>query len=192
MERYPIRVKPAGVLALLLLAAVLVWIRLAPDTAQQATRPAGLSERVMASQGFVPPGAPLKPPPPPEPRGGAVGIGFERLAGFAFEAESGTVPDAIQQLDGELVEVLGVMYFSVPDPAEVTEFYLMPDHTVCCFGVPRLNQIVEVTLPAGQATEYVLDYYLVRGRLQIGPFFDDAGFALCLYRIEDATVEFMN
>ena len=146
----------------------------------------------MASRGFLPPGAPLKPPPPPEPRDGAISMGFDRLAGFEFEAESGVVPDAIRSLDGKTIEVLGVMYFSVPDPAQVTEFFLMPDHTVCCFGTPRLNQIVEVVLPQGEATEYLLDYYLVRGRLQVGPFFDDAGFALCLYRIEDAVVEFMN
>lgn len=184
--------KAAGILAFVLLLAVLAWIGLAPDPTSPGTRSRSLSDRVMASQGFIPPGAPLKPPPPPEPRDGAVTVGFDRLAGFPFAAETGTVPDAIRALDGKTIEVLGVMYFSVPDPANVTEFFLMPDHTVCCFGTPRLNQILEVTVADGQATEYVLDYYLVRGRLQIGPFFDDAGFALCLYRIEDATVEFMN
>jgi len=190
---YPIRVKAAGILAVVLLLALAIWIGTAGD------RPAGsapprraMSDRVLASRGFLPPGAPLQPPPAPEPRDGAVSVGFGHLAGFDYAPESGSVPEAIRRLDGKTVEVLGVMYFSVPDPARVTEFFLMPDHTVCCFGTPRLNQIIEVVLPEGDATEYVLDYYLVRGRLQIGPFYDDAGFALCLYRIEDAVVEFMN
>jgi len=184
--------EPRRTRAFALLFAVLTWIGLAPDPERPGAGPRGMSDRVMASRGFIPPGAPLKPPPPPQPREGAVSVGFDSLAGFPFAAESGTVPDAIRRLDGRMVEVLGVMYFAVPDPARVTEFFLMPDHAVCCFGTPRLNQIVEVTLPEGEATEYVLDYYLVRGRLQIGPFFDESGFALCLYRIEDAVVEFMN
>ena len=55
-----------------------------------------------------------------------------------------------------------------------------------------MNQIVEVTLPEGEATEYLLDYYLVRGTLEVGPFYDEAGLALCLYRIANAEVEFLN
>jgi len=49
-----------------------------------------------------------------------------------------------------------------------------------------------VRLPEGEATEYLLDYYLVRGRLEVGPFYDEAGLPLCLYRIEDAEVEFLH
>ena len=93
--------------------------------------------------------------------------------------------------DGKLVEVIGVMYFAVSDPSRVTEFFLMPDHTVCCFGTPKVNQIVEVLLPEKDSTEYVLDYYLIRGVLEIGPFFDEHGLPLCMYRIAEAEVEFL-
>jgi hypothetical protein len=150
-----------------------------------------LSSRVMASKGFIPPGAPIAPPAHPTPRRGAVAADFADLSGFEFEMESEAVPDAIEAMRGRLVEVIGVMYFSVEDPDRVTEFYLMPDHTICCFGTPRINQIVDVQLPAGKATRYALDYYLVRGVLEIGPFFDESGLALCLYRIADAELEFL-
>jgi hypothetical protein len=172
--------------------AVWFWINrdgnsISADAAPQK----GMSERVMASRGFIPPGAPLRAPPRPAPRHGAVAVGFDQLAGFEFSPESGVVPDAVQALEGRLVEVIGVMYYSVPDPARVTEFFLMPDHSVCCFGTPRANQIIDVRLPKGEETEYVLDYYLVRGRLRVGPFYDDTGLLLCLYLIEDASVEFL-
>jgi len=186
-------VRAAVFIGVLVVAGVgwLVVFGTRPDPEAKTTQ-SGLSKRVMARTGFVPPGAPIKAPPHPEPRKGAAAVGFDRLAGFDYEQESGTLPVEITALDGRLVEVVGVMYFSVPDPERVTEFYMMPDHSVCCFGIPRLNQIIEVHLPEGEATEYLLDYYLVRGRLEVGPFYDEAGLPLCLYRIEDAEVEFLN
>ena len=81
------------------------------------------------------------------------------------ELESDVVPPPVDAHDGKLIELVGVMYFAVADPERVTAFFLMPDHTVCCFGTPKVNQIVEVLLPEGVATEYVLDFYLVRGVL---------------------------
>jgi hypothetical protein len=120
--------------------AVWFWInRDGNSNSADAAPQKGMSERVMASRGFIPPGAPLRAPPRPAPRHGAVAVGFDQLAGFEFSPESGVVPDAVQALEGRLVEVIGVMYYSVPDPARVTEFFLMPDHSVCCFGTPRAN-----------------------------------------------------
>jgi len=166
---------------------IAVWRRADGSDGGHATR--GLSQRVMASKGFIPPGAPLQPPPRPAPRTGSDPVDFSLLAGFAVPGEGLVIPADVAALDGRTVEVIGVMYFAVEDPANVTEFFLMPDHTVCCFGTPRLNQIIEVRLPKGEATEYVLDYYLVRGTLQVGPFYDPSGLALSMYRILDAEVE---
>lgn len=135
--------------------------------------------------------APITPPARPSPRRGAHAVNFAELAGFEFEFESGAVLDAIEAFRGKVVEVIGVMYFSVEDPDQVAEFYLMPDQMVCCFGTPRINQIVDVRLPKGVSTRYTLDYYLIRGVLEIGPFHDDDGLALCLYRVANAEVEFL-
>ena len=83
------------------------------------------------------------------------------------------------------------MYYGVTDPRRVTAFYLMPNHLVCCFGTPRPNDTVEVTLPEGRATHYVLQYYLVRGTLHVGPIYDEQGQLLALYAIPDASVEIL-
>ena len=133
----------------------------------------------------------MEPPDRPTPRKGAVAADFADLAGFEYEMEGGELPPDIEALRNRAVEVIGVMYFSVEDPDHVTGFYLMPDHTVCCFGTPRINQILDVQLPDERATEYSLEYFLVRGVLEVGPFFDDSGLALCLYRIRDAEVEIL-
>jgi hypothetical protein len=145
----------------------------------------------MAGPGYLPAEAPLVPPPTPPPRDGAVAVDFATLAGFDYDPEAGVVPDEVAALDGQQVELPGVMYYGVVEPGHVTEFYLMPNHLVCCFGTPRPNDTVEVTLPAGEATRYVLQYYLVRGRLAVEPVYDAQGNLLALYSIPDAAVEIL-
>lgn len=149
------------------------------------------SPPTMAGPGYLPAEAPLLPPPTPPPRDGAIAIEFAALAGFEYDAEAGFVPEEVAALDGQQVELPGVMYYGVTDPGHVTRFYLMPNHLVCCFGTPRANDAVEVTLPDGEATHYVLQYYLVRGRLSVGPIYDEQGYLLALYAIPDARVEIL-
>ena len=126
-----------GVVVLFAAGALGIFYAWGADGEQKPTEDTGslsrsLSDRVIASQGFIPPGAPLKPPPRPAPRDGALAIEFGELAGFEFELESGVVPDAVAAHDGKRIEVVGVMYFAVADPERVTAFFLMPDHNVCC------------------------------------------------------------
>ena len=81
------------------------------------------------------------------------------------------------------------MYYGVEDPMRVVDFHLMPNHYVCCFGTPRMNEVVRVEMKPGTSTRYLLDYYLVRGTIDVGAVRDDAGRVLYLYRIRDAEVE---
>jgi len=78
------------------------------------------------------------------------------------------------------------MYYGVDDPDRVTEFYLMPNHMVCCYGTFRINEAVEVALRPGLKTQYVLDYYVIRGAIR-----DDEDRVLALYRISDAEAEIL-
>jgi hypothetical protein len=48
---------------------------------------------------------------------------------------------------------------------------------------------VKVELKAGTETQYVLNYYLIRGKLEVGLIRDEDGNALALYRIPDAEAE---
>ncbi|MHC4958086.1 MAG: DUF3299 domain-containing protein [Planctomycetota bacterium] len=146
-------------------------------------------EREMAGPGYIPPGAPLKPPPAPPPHKGFKAIEFDTLRAFDYDPEADIVPDDVRKLDGKQVELRGVMYYAVEDPEKVTDFYLMPDHMVCCFGTPRLNDAVEIIQKKGGVTQYVVNYYLIRGKLAVGQVTNEEGTVLCIYRITDADVE---
>lgn len=146
---------------------------------------------MLAGPGFIPPGAPLKPPPAPLPRGGARSISFDLLTAFDYDPEVDVIPDEIEALHGTKVELLGVMYYAVDDVSHVDHFYLMPNHYICCFGTPRANDVVEVDLRRGTSTQYLLTYFLIRGRLEVGAVRNEEGEVLCLYRIPDAQVEVM-
>ena len=151
--------------------------------------PSEAPEREMAGPGFLPENAPLKAPAAPKPRKGAKAIDFDTLSAFDYDPEADIIPDEVLELDGKLVELRGVMYYAVEDADNVTDFFLMPNHMICCFGTPRLNEAVEVTQPKGKSTQYVLNYYLIRGKLEVGAVHNDQGAVICLYRIRKAEVE---
>ena len=145
--------------------------------------------REVAGPGYIPEGAPTEAPAAPKPRKGATAIDFDTLSAFDYDPEVDIIPDEVLKLDGKLVELRGVMYYAVDDVDKVTDFYLMPNHMVCCYGTPRLNEAVQVTQPKGKSTQYVLNYYLIRGKLSVGAVRDEEGEVLCLYRLTDAEVE---
>ncbi|MHC4930718.1 MAG: DUF3299 domain-containing protein [Planctomycetota bacterium] len=177
--------RPADLAALALTVFAFVAIGLPPQPgAPQRTR---IDE--MAGPGYLPQSAPLRAPPLPPPRNGATAIDFDLLAGFDYDPEADVIPDEILALDGAKVELAGVMYYAVADPDRVTDFFLMPNHMICCFGTPRLNEAVEVIQRKGISTQYLLNYFLVRGRLRVGQVLSDDGRLLCLYRITDAEAE---
>ena len=148
-----------------------------------------LPDRDLPGPGYIPEGAPLKPPPAAPPRAGYKTIDFDTLSAFDYDAEANVVPEDVEALSGTLVELIGVMYYGVEDPNHVEEFYVMASHLVCCFGTPRANDTVSVKLKNGAHTQYVMNYYRIRGRITVELLRDEAGNALALYRITDAEAE---
>lgn len=148
--------------------------------------------REVAGPGYLPEDAPLEPPPAPAPKRGAKAIDFDTLGAFDYDPEADVIPDDVLALDGKLVELRGVMYYAVEDPEKVGDFYLMPNHMICCYGTPRLNDAVEVIQKKGRTTQYVLNYFLVRGKLEVGAVRGEDGAPICLYRISDAEVEVLD
>jgi len=146
-------------------------------------------DRDLPGPGYIPEGAPLKAPPTGPPRKGYRAIDFDTLSAFDYDPEANVVPEDVEALSGTLVELSGVMYYGVEDPDRVEDFYLMPSHLVCCFGTPRANDTVSVKLKSGAHTQYVLNYYRIRGRIKVELLRDEAGNALALYRITDAEAE---
>jgi hypothetical protein len=168
------------------LAALAVLAAAAALLVREFQGEAGEPEPEMAGPGYLPRGAPLTAPEGPAPLPGFRRIDFHELSAYDYDPEADNIPDEIRSLDGSSVELKGVMYYGVEDPARVTDFHLMPNHYVCCFGTPRMNEVVRVTLRPGLTTRYVLDYYLVRGTIEVGAARDAAGRVLHLYRIREA------
>jgi len=172
-----------AVALLVLVAVVKLW------AFQEPGKPDAPPRREIAGPDFIPAGAPTDAPPAPAPRKGALPIDFDVLAAFDYDPEADLIPDDIRALHGKLVELRGVMYYGVDDVDRVSDFYLMPSHLVCCFGTPRANDTVKVELKSGTETQYVLNYYLIRGKLEVGLVRDEEGNALALYRIPNAEAE---
>ncbi|MGQ0612181.1 MAG: DUF3299 domain-containing protein [Planctomycetaceae bacterium] len=182
-------------LGLLVCAGVALFLVLQPGGGPgggEADAPPPAPPPDRAGPGYIPPEAPTEAPEGPPPRPGAQRTDFDELSGYDYDPEADVIPDSILALHGKTVELKGVMYYGVDDPANVTEFHFMPNHYVCCFGTPRTNEIVKVSMKPGTKTHYLLNYYLVRGTLEVGAARDAKGRVLHLYRIRDAEVEILN
>lgn len=96
---------------------------------------------------------------------GHLDVGFETLGGFAFKLTktaaiaigaadasalamvNAQIPDVIRQLDGRKVVVTGYMLPMKIDGALTTEFLLVANSMLCCYGVvPPMNQWATVKM----------------------------------------------
>jgi hypothetical protein len=179
-------VRDVGLWSLAVIAIVIVGWRM--DAGQKRPRE---TAREMVGPGYMPTDAPLRAPPTPAPRAGAESVSFDLLSYFDYDPEADVIPEEVLALDGKRIELVGVMYYGVDDPDRVTGFYLMPNHMVCCYGTFRINEAVEVELEPGHTTQYVLNYFLVRGTLHVGAIRDDEDRVLALYRITGAEAEIL-
>ncbi len=131
---------------------------------------------------------------------GPTTLGWDRLAGFTFEApayEQGQddaaiiaqsraqIPAEIAALDGRDVVLTGFMLPVRMDGGKVAEFLLVSDPMVCCYGaVPRVNEWVTVRLAEPIAAE--MDVPLAfAGKLRVGPVLDN-GYLTTIYEMDGA------
>lgn len=129
---------------------------------------------------------PLAPPPAPEVRPEGLedheDVSFDRLSSYAyevFELKRGEqvkeqIPASVKALDGKKVAVKGFMlpYRNVGEG--VTEFILLRNQGLCCFGtVPRMNEWVHVIMEEGKSAPYAMDQPItVFGTLAIGEVYE--------------------
>lgn len=129
--------------------------------------------------------------PPPEVIGGHVKLGFDRLAGFKFNAPDydpgadpavllpaidGQIPAEIKQYDGRKAILTGYMLPTKMDGSLVMEFMLVSSPAACCYGaVPAVNEWVVVKMKPGAGVPAQLDIPVsfrgllsVRGTLEGG------------------------
>jgi hypothetical protein len=112
--------------------------------------------------------------------------GFDRLSGFPFKVTddmiigvgdalansrniTAQIPGSVQALDGREVSVTGFMLPTKVDDGKATEFLLLKNQSMCCYGMtPNLNEYISVRL-TGHGVKPVMDRLItVTGKLRVG------------------------
>lgn len=132
-------------------------------------------------------------------------VGFDFLGGYEFKltkeqaasfaaddkaalaAVNAQIPGLVRQLDGQKVLLTGFMLPMKMEGAVTTEFLLVANSMLCCYGVvPPMNQWVTVKLPPGKGVKPQQDVPLqFFGTLRVQPRIENGALA-ALYHL-DAT-----
>ena len=110
-------------------------------------------------------------------------LAFDTLKKWTYIEGKTKIPDFIQKLDGQVVEMTG--YMSAPDTADdIHDFVLVPSLWGCCYGQPPVpNHVVLVKVRKGLKTAYYEKPLIVRGRFRVGEERIE-GDLISLYRLE--------
>jgi hypothetical protein len=129
----------------------------------------------------------------------AIEVGFDRLASFEFTAPAdeskakeaeGQIPAQVKELDAKKVAVTGFMLPVKMHEGLVTEFLLVKDPMMCCYGVmPKVNEWVVVRMN-GKGVAPLMDVPITfEGTLQVGQIYE-GGYLTGLYLLKgDRRVE---
>jgi hypothetical protein len=122
----------------------------------------------------------------PAKAGAGDSAGFDKLSGFPFKVTddmiigvgdalansrniTAQIPVPVQAMDGKEVSVTGFMLPTKVDDGKATEFLLLKNQSMCCYGMtPNLNEYVSVRL-TGHGVKPVMDRLItVTGKLRVG------------------------
>lgn len=137
---------------------------------------------------------------PTEKVDGHLKLGFNVLGGYPFQltkedakaaaatpdaaAVLAQIPDAIRELDGQKVLVSGFMLPMKMEGLETTEFLLVANSMLCCYGVvPPMNQWMVVRMKKGGVKpqqDVPLSFF---GTLRVQPRFDGDALS-AIYHLE--------
>jgi len=150
--------------------------------------------------------APKLPPPvkgsafePERPPGLAdhEDLTFDKLASYQYEVQDvkegaalpEQIPASVKALDGRKIAIRGFMIPYRNDGDQVSEFILLRNQGLCCFGiVPRMNEWIHVRMAPGEFAPYATDVPLtVFGELEIGEAYENK-VLMSLYRMESTCV----
>jgi hypothetical protein len=128
-------------------------------------------------------------------------VGFDQLASYTFEVSddlleakgdpaelsektNSQIPELIRKLSDQSVAVKGYMLPLKVVEGAVTEFLLMRDQSMCCFGtVPKINEWVSVKT-IGKGVKPVMDEPVtIFGKLHVGEMREN-GYLVGIYRMD--------
>jgi len=122
-----------------------------------------------------------------------VAVGFDKLASYEFvtpedpakaaEAEK-QIPAKIREFNDKKVSVTGFMLPVKMDGGLVTEFLLVKDPMMCCYGVmPKVNEWVVVRM-VGKGVAPLMDVPITfEGKLSVGQLYE-GGYLTGLYLLK--------
>ena len=128
-------------------------------------------------------------------------VGFDRLASYEFEVtddlleakgepeelarkSNSMIPETVRKLNQSPVALKGYMLPLKVEDGQVTEFLLMRDQSMCCFGaVPKINEWVSVKT-VGSGVKPIMDQPVtIFGRLHVGEIREN-GYLVGIYRMD--------
>ena len=120
-------------------------------------------------------------------------VGFDKLASYEFTAPEdeskapaaeAQIPARVKELDAKEVTVTGFMLPVKMDGGLVTEFLLVKDPMMCCYGVmPRVNEWVVVKM-VGKGVPPLMDVPITfQGQLKVGQIYE-GGYLTGLYLLK--------
>ncbi len=118
-------------------------------------------------------------------------VGFDRLASYNYtppEAETAKptdqIPAPIKALDQKKVAVTGFMLPTKMEKGLVTEFLLVKDAMMCCYGaMPKVNEWIVVKM-TGVGVKPLMDLPITfEGKLRVGEMFEN-GYLTGVYLLE--------
>lgn len=118
-------------------------------------------------------------------------VGFDKLASYNYtppETETAKpaepIPDRIKAFDQKKVAVTGFMLPTKMDKGLVTEFLLVKDPMMCCYGVmPKINEWIVVKMVGGGVKPLMDIPITFEGKLKVGEMFEN-GYLTGLYLLE--------
>ncbi len=129
-------------------------------------------------------------------------ISFDLLASFEYvlpqdmtqpvpgeiEGASELIPEDIHCLDQQSISLKGFMLPLKVEEAKVTEFLIMRDQSMCCFGtIPMINEWVNVRMK-DQGVNAIMDQAVtVHGVLHVGEF-REGGYLVGIYDMEGSHI----
>lgn len=83
----------------------------------------------------------------------------------------GTIPPKILELDGKKVAVKGFLLPLKQAEGFTTEFLLLKDQSMCCFGMsPKVNEWIQVQMPGKGVPARKDELVVLCGTLHVGEF----------------------
>ncbi|HZV35187.1 MAG TPA: DUF3299 domain-containing protein [Verrucomicrobiae bacterium] len=126
-------------------------------------------------------------------------VGFDKLASYNFEVDNSPatnvtpatdkandqIPARVKSLDNKKVSIRGFMLPLKVSKGVVTEFLIMKDQSLCCYGsVPKITEWVSVKTPAEHGVKSIMDEPVnIEGTLHVGAMREN-GYLIGIYHMD--------